>query len=122
MGREVAAISGRLLEAAVAAPARPGPGVRESVPENAMLMALRMRRIPHESLPPFDVVFEGVTDGTHRGNLVVDKAVGIELEPGKALEEIHFAQSRSCGKASRLRAGLRLEFDAPIGGARRVVR
>jgi GxxExxY protein len=86
-----------------------------------MLVAWRQRQIPNESPKPVDVVLEGVTVGTHRMDLVADKAVAVERKAVKAVEDIRFAPLRSNLKASGLRGGRLLNFSVPTLVAGRVV-
>jgi GxxExxY protein len=70
---------------------------------------------------PVRISFEGVEVGVHVLDLVVDNQIVVELKAVKALEEIHFAQLRSYLKATGLRVGLLLNFNAPTLVVKRVV-
>jgi GxxExxY protein len=57
----------------------------------------------------------------HRLDLVVGDEIILELKAVKALEDIHFAQLRSYLKATGLKVGLLLNFNAPTLLIKRVV-
>lgn len=59
--------------------------------------------------------------GLHRLDLVVGDEIILELKAVKALEDIHFAQLRSYLKATGLKVGLLLNFNAPTLLIKRVV-
>ena len=65
--------------------------------------------------------FEEVDVGLQRLDLVVEEQIILELKAVKGLEEIHFAQLKSYLKATRLRIGLLLNFNAPTLVIKRVV-
>ena len=65
--------------------------------------------------------FEDVPVGLHRLDLVVDSQIVVELKAVKAFEDLHFAQVRSYLKATGMRVGLLLNFNAPTLTIKRVV-
>jgi len=121
MGHEFEALSGKILEAAVAVHRGLGPGFLESVYQKAMEVALRHRTIPYQEQHEIHIIFEDEDVGLHRMDLVVNKEIVVELKAVKALEEIHYAQLKSYLKATGLRIGLLLNFNAPTLVVKRVV-
>ena len=121
MGHEFEALSGRILEAAVAVHKTLGPGFLESVYQKAMEVALRHRDIPFEDQKEIYIRFEDVEVGLHRLDLVVAAEIVVELKAVKALEEIHYAQVKSYLKATGFHVGLLLNFNAPALVIKRVV-
>src|ERR1700730_6886537 len=113
MGHEFEALSGRILEAALAVHKALGPGFLESVYQQAMVVALRHRDIPFEDQKEIRVFFENVEVGLHRLDLIVAGEIVVELKAVKALEDVHFAQVKSYLKATGLHVGLLLNFNAP---------
>jgi len=93
----------------------------ESVYQKAMEVALAHREIPFERQKEIHVFFEGVDVGLHRLDLIAAGEIILELKAVKALEEIHYAQLRSYLKATGLRVGLLLNFNAPTLTVKRVV-
>ena len=86
-----------------------------------MQVALRHRGIPFASQTEVTILFEDVEVGSHRLDLVVAGQVVVELKAVKILEDVHFAQVRSYLKATGLRVGLLLNFNAPTLTVKRVV-
>ena len=98
-----------------------GPGFLESVYQRAMEVDLEHRGINFQRQQEVHVYFEGVDLGVQRLDLVVEERVILELKAVKALEDIHYAQVRSYLKATGLRIGLLLNFNAPTLLVKRVV-
>src|SRR5712692_10509759 len=121
MGHEFEALSGKILEAAVAVHQALGPGFLESVYQKAMEVALRNRNLPFEEQKVIHIFFEEEEVGVHKLDLIVAAEIIVELKAVKALEEIHYAQLRSYLKATGLHVGLLLNFNAPTLVIKRVV-
>jgi GxxExxY protein len=121
MGYDFEALSGQILEAAVAVHKALGPGFLESVYQKAMEVALRHRDLLFEEQKEIHIFFEGVDVGLHRLDLIVGNQIIVELKAVKALEEIHYAQLKSYLKATGLHIGLLLNFNAPTLVVKRVV-
>jgi GxxExxY protein len=121
MGHEFEELSGRILGAAVEVHKALGPGFLESIYQRAMEVALDHRGIAFERQKEVHVYFEGEDLGVQRLDLVVEAQVILELKAVKALEDIHFAQLKSYLKATGLRTGLLLNFNAPTLLIKRVV-
>jgi GxxExxY protein len=121
MGHEFEALSGRILEAAVAVHKALGPGFLEGVYQKAMEVALRHRELPYQQQKEIHVFFEQEDVGTHRLDLVVGDEIVVELKAVKALEDIHYAQVKSYLKATGLHVGLLLNFNSPTLVVKRVV-
>src|SRR5438132_270768 len=66
-------------------------------------------------------VFEEEEIGLHRLDLIVGGEIIVELKAVKALEDIHYAQVKSYLKATGLRIGLLLNFNATTLAIKRVV-
>src|SRR5437870_11382564 len=90
MGYEFEALSGRILEAAVAVHKTLGPGFLEGVYQRAMEVALRHRELPFEQQKEIHIFFEQVDVGLHRCDLVVGGEIIVELTAVRALEDIHY--------------------------------
>jgi|ERR1019366_6157620 GxxExxY protein len=121
MGHEFEALSGRILEAAVAVHTGLGPGFLESVYQKAMEVALKHRSISYECQKEVLITFEEEFIGLHRLDLVVASEVVVELKAVKAFEDIHYAQLKSYLKATGIHVGLLLNFNAVTLAIKRVV-
>jgi GxxExxY protein len=121
MGHQFEELSSRILAAAVEVHKALGPGFLEAIYQRAMAVALEHRGIAFQRQKEVHVYFEGVDLGVHRLDLVVEEQAILELKAVKAFEDIHFAQVRSYLKATGLRLGLLLNFNAPTLVIKRVV-
>lgn len=121
MGHEFEALSGRILEAAVAVHKALGPGFLEGVYQRAMEVALRHRSLSYQQQKEIHIYFEEEDVGIHKLDLIVCDEIVVELKAIKALEDIHFAQVKSYLKATGLHVGLLLNFNSPTLVAKRVV-
>lgn len=98
-----------------------GPGFLESVYHNAMTLILASKGIAFESERRTTVWFQGVEVGHHCLDLVVGETIVVELKAVEEFAEIHFAQLRSYLRATGLRVGLLVNFNAPTLVVRRMV-
>ena len=121
MGHQFDDLSGRVIRAAIAVHRELGPGFLETIYESALKTALRHRGMTYETQKEVAVFFEGEEAGSQRLDLVVERELVIELKAVKVLEDIHFAQVKSYLKATGLRVGLLLNFNAPTLIVKRVV-
>jgi GxxExxY protein len=114
-------LSKKVIAAGLAVHRQLGPGFLEPVYQAAMKVSLAHRSVPFQSQVPVDIRFEGVKVGHSRLDLVVADQLILELKAVDALHDIHFAQLRSYLRATRLRLGLLLNFNAPTLAIRRIV-
>ena len=114
-------LSGRILAAAVEVHKALGPGFIESIYHSAMKVAMEHRGIPYVTENPVHLFFEGVELGVQRIDLVIGDEIILEFKAVKALDDIHFAQTKSYLKATGLHVGLLLNFNAPTLVIKRVV-
>jgi GxxExxY protein len=114
-------LSGRIIEAAIAVHRELGPGYVESIYHKSLRIALDKRAIPYESQREVRIRYEGIEVGVHFLDLLVDGEIVVELKAVKAFEDIHFAQVKSYLKATGLRVGLLLNFNATTLTVKRVV-
>ena len=121
MGQQFEELSSRILGAAVEVHKALGPGFLESIYQRAIEVALGHRGIGFERQKEVHVYFEDVEVGIQRLDLVIEGQIILELKAVKALEDIHFAQLKSYLKATGLRTGLLLNFNAPTLVIKRVV-
>ncbi len=121
MSHDFEPLSARIIEAAIAVHKALGPGFLETVYHKALRVALESRGIPYENQKEVRVRFEGVDVGIHFLDLLIEQQIVVELKAVKTIEEIHFAQVKSYLKATGLRVGLLLNFNAPTLVVKRVV-
>lgn len=101
-----------------------GPGFLESAYHRALGIELRLRGIPFAEEHAIEVVYKSHRLSGHRLDLVIDARVVLEVKAVAQIEEIHVSQVVAYLKATGLRGGLVVNFNATVlkNGIRRVVR
>ncbi len=87
-----------------------GPGFLERVYKNALLIAMKQKGLQVEAEQPFEVIFRDKIIGRYSADLVVEKAVIVELKCCESLIREHQAQLFNYLKASGLPVGLLVNF------------
>ena len=87
-----------------------GPGLLESVYEEALCHELSLRNVPFERQKEVDVVYKDIVIKNQRLDLLVAGQVVVELKSTEADHPIYKAQVLSYLKASGLKRGLILNF------------
>jgi GxxExxY protein len=121
MSHEFEAISGKVIEAAIAVHKELGPGYVEPIYHRAMKVAMNHRQLPYESQREVHIIFEGEEVGKHRMDLIAGRELIVELKAVSELLDVHFAQVKSYLKATRLHAGLLMNFNATTLAVKRIV-
>ena len=98
-----------------------GPGFLESVHQQSMLHELTRRDIEASPEHALEVVFKGAVVGQYRADIVVQKLLILECKAVNKLTPSHEAQLLHYLKATRLRAGLLLNFGPRPTFKRRIV-
>lgn len=113
----------RVIGSAIAVHRALGPGFLESIYRKALCIEFQKRAISFESERPIDVVYEGVSIGGQRIDLIAGGLIVVELKAVSAFEEIHRAQLISYLRAMRLRGGLLINFRVRVlkDGIRRII-
>lgn len=92
-----------------------GPGLLESVYENALSYDLREQGFSVEQQVPMPFVYKGVKqDIGYRVDLIINNKVIIEIKSIEALAPIHFAQTLTYLKLSGLKLALLINFNCKI--------
>ena len=100
-----------------------GPGLLESVYQRALKHELALRQIAVETQVMVPVAYKGVAlDADLRLDLLVARAVIVEVKSVTAIEEVHRAQLLTCLRLTGLHAGLIINFNVATlrAGIRRV--
>jgi GxxExxY protein len=87
-----------------------GPGFQERIYKNALLITLKQKGLPVETEQPFEVLYRGIVVGRYSADLVVDKAIIVELKCCDNLVREHQAQLFNYLKVSQLPVGLLINF------------
>ena len=114
----------RVIGAAIEVHRHLGPGFLESIYHSALCVEFRERGISFELERAIAVVYKGHPLHSHKLDLIVESRVVVEVKAVAQLEEIHGSQVVSYLRATGLRAGLLLNFNATVmkAGIRRIVR
>jgi GxxExxY protein len=99
-----------------------GPGLLESIYEEALGIERELRGIRFERQVEVDVHYKGRVIKGQRVDLLVNREVVVELKSVSKLPEVAMAQVLSYLKATGLRRGLLINFGAPrlIDGIKRL--
>ena len=99
-----------------------GPGLLESIYEEALAIELELRGIPFQRQVEIDVHYKGHAIKGQRLDLLIGGQVVVELKSVANLPDVAMAQVLSYLKASGLKRGLLLNFGAPklIAGIKRI--
>ncbi len=121
MGHVFDECSNRVIGAAVAVHSALGPGFVEGVYQAALEMELSDRGVQCSREVRVPIRYRGREVGLHRLDLIVEGRVVVELKSVSLILDTHLAQLRSYLKASGLRVGLLLNFNAAVLVIKRVV-
>ena len=101
-----------------------GPGLLESVYEEAVAIELALRGIPFERQVRITLAYKGHLIGEGRLDLLVDDRLVLEPKAVDKLVGLHQSQLRSYLTATRYPLGLLINFNVELlkDGLRRVLR
>jgi GxxExxY protein len=115
-------LTARIIAAAIEVHREVGPGLLESIYEQAICHEFDLSGIPHRRQVPANVSYKGKRLSGQRIDLVVAGEVVIEIKSARTLPEAALAQIVSYLKASGCRRGLIINFGAArlVDGIKRV--
>ena len=87
-----------------------GIGYSESVYKRALIIALRDRGLLCHVEVPMTVYFRGQNVGEYRADLIVERAVIVEVKTGSKIYEPHQRQTLNYLKTAKMQVGLLLNF------------
>ncbi len=99
-----------------------GPGLLESIYEEALCYEFELQRIKYQRQVPSDIIYKGKIIKGQKIDLLVEDEVVVELKSLSKLPEVALAQTLSYLKATNLRRGLVINFGEKrlIDGIKRV--
>jgi len=106
----------RIIGAAIEVHRHLGPGLLESIYEEALCYEFSLRGIAYERQKPVDVLYKGRTIKAQRLDLLVAGEVVVEVKCVRRIEDVFVAQVLSYLKSTGLKRGLLINF-----GVRRLV-
>ncbi len=108
-------LSSKIIGAAIEVHKTLGPGLLESAYEECLCHELSIQGMLFEKQKPLSIDYKGKKlDCGYRLDIVVEKAVIIELKSCKKIEPIHKAQLLTYLKLSGLNLGLILNFNVTL--------
>ncbi|MDA8423288.1 MAG: GxxExxY protein [Nitrospiraceae bacterium] len=96
----------QIIAAAIEVHRTLGPGLLESVCEEALCHELALRNVPIERQKEVDVIYKDKIIKGQRLDLVVKKEVVVEIKSVRKLDDVFTAQLLSYLKSSNLKRGL----------------
>ncbi|MFH1748495.1 MAG: GxxExxY protein [Planctomycetota bacterium] len=117
------ALSEQVIGAAIEVHRVLGPGLLESVYEEALCVELTLRGVPFIRQLQVDLAYKGHAVGKGRLDLLVDYQLIVELKAVDALSDVHLAQVLSYLKTTGKQLGLLINFNVAVlkSGIRRVI-
>jgi GxxExxY protein len=118
---EFECLTGDIIGAAIEVHRELGPGFLEKIYENALVLELRKRGLPHIQQWEVPVLYRELPVGTHVLDLFVGDQIVVEVKNVRNLEDAHFVVVRSYLRAVNRQHGLLLNFSRPTREVRRVI-
>jgi len=99
-----------------------GPGLLESIYEEALCYEFTLQGIKFERQVPADIIYKGEVIKGQRLDLLVEKEVVVEIKSVSQLPDVAIAQTISYLKATNLKRGLIVNFGKKrlIDGVKRI--
>ncbi len=108
-------LSSKIISAAIEVHKELGPGLLESTYEECLYYELQLRDLGIERQKPLPITYKGkLLDAGYRLDMVIEKAIILELKACEKIESVHQAQLLTYLKLSGLKLGLLLNFNAPL--------
>ncbi len=98
-----------------------GPGFLEKIYENALLIELRSRGYTAESQVPIKVHYKENVVGEYIADILVERAVIVEVKTVEKLEKLHEAQLLNYLKGTGIQVGLLVNMKNRTVDIRRLV-
>lgn len=113
----------KIIGAAIEVHRELGPGLLESIYEEALCCEFDLQRIKFQRQIPADIIYKGNVIKGQRIDLLVENEVVVEVKSLSKMPEVALAQALSYLKATNLRRGLIINFGEKrlIDGIKRVV-
>ena len=104
-------VSGQIVDSAMRVHSRLGPGLLESAYEACLAYELQKRGLELHRQLPLPIIYDGLRiDAGYRIDILVEKAVIVELKAVEAINPVHRAQLLSYLRLSQKRVGLLINF------------
>jgi GxxExxY protein len=108
--QETDPVTAQIIAAAIEVHRILGPGLLESVYEEALCHELMLRNVPFERQKEVDVIYKGTIIKGQRLDLIVNNEVVVEIKSVRKLEDVFTAQILSYLKSTGFKRGLLINF------------
>ncbi len=100
-----------------------GPGLLESIYENALCFELTEQGVKYKQQVQIPVVYKGVSLGDYHIDLLVENEIIVELKAVNHMESVFNAQLLTYLKVTGKRIGLLINFNVPVlrNGIKRII-
>ncbi len=121
--QDLNAVTDKIIKCAIEVHRNLGPGLLESIYEKAMCHELSVNRVDFSNQVVIPIVYEGVSLGEHRLDLLVDDKVVVEFKAVDRMDPVFKAQLLSYLKMTGKKLGLLINFNVPVlkDGIQRVI-
>ncbi|MEW6201831.1 MAG: GxxExxY protein [bacterium] len=115
-------LTGKIIGAAIEVHKVLGPGLLESIYEEALGIELDIRNILYQRQVDIDVIFKGHIIKGQRLDLLIAGEIIVEIKSVAKLPEVAIAQTLSCLKATGLKRALLINFSEKrlVNGIKRI--
>ncbi|MHC4559083.1 MAG: GxxExxY protein [Planctomycetota bacterium] len=112
----------KIIGAAIEVHRELGPGLLESIYEEALCYEFELQEIKYQRQVPSDIIYKGKIIKGQKIDLIVEDEVVVEIKSLSKMPEVALAQALSYLKATNLRRGLIVNFGEKrlIDGIKRV--
>jgi len=100
----------RIIGAAIEVHKELGPGLLESIYEEALSYEFELQGIKYERQVPADIIYKGKVIKGQKIDLLVEHEVVVEIKSLSKMPEVAMAQALSYLKATNLKRGLIVNF------------
>ena len=104
----------QIIGAAISVHRTLGPGFLEVIYENALKHELSKIGLSARQQQVFPVIYDGVTVGEHRVDLIVEGLILLELKAVERMTPVFVAQTISSLRAANLDIGLLINFNEKV--------
>jgi GxxExxY protein len=113
-------LTGKIIGAAIAVHRELGPGILESIYEEALCVEFGMAGLKFVRQVAVEIQYRGQKVGEHRLDLMIEDSVVVELKAVLVLQDIYFATVRSYLRATGKSVGLLINFAATTLQTKRI--
>ncbi len=112
----------KIIGAAIEVHRELGPGLLESIYEEALCYEFDLQEIKYQRQVPADIIYKGKVIKGQKIDLLVENEVVVEIKSLSKMPEVALAQTLSYLKATKLKRGLIINFGEKrlIDGIKRV--